>query len=225
MRDAAPTRSNVWLSGVLPSALALLVAALLLVERLQTDLAVADRSPIPHVWLSFLVAFGVAHIWGAAAVADDPARRNPTVARICRGVGFLAVHTPGLPLLSFGAYLTVLQGLVALPLILILGLDFKFQPYQQSLVFKLLLEWPLSALVLVIPGVAFGVMLAIAAAPGWRSRSRADWKRLILAYGFGSTIAMLILFQMNENVVSYYVRGNRNHTYASSSGDFGRMAR
>ena len=45
MRDAAPTRSNVWLSGVLPSALALLVAALLLVERLQTDLAVADRSP------------------------------------------------------------------------------------------------------------------------------------------------------------------------------------
>lgn len=210
MRDAAPTVRDVWRAGVLPTAIAMLVAGLFLVERLQTDLAVADRHAFPSVWLSFLIAFGMAHILGVSSLAGATATGGSKMARVGRMAAFLTLHTPGLPLLPIGAYLLFLPGLIVLPLMLAVGFDGPPQPYQQSLVYQVLAVWPLLAATQALPGVMFGAALVLTAGPQWRSLARADWQRLLMAYCVGGLIAMLVMAWMSENVVSHYLRGERN---------------
>jgi hypothetical protein len=210
MRDAVPTRRDVWLAGVLPTAIAMLVAGLLLVERLQTDLALADRYSFPSVWLSFLVAFALAHILGVSSLAGATATGGSKMARVGRMAAFLTLHTPGLPFLPFGGYLLFMQSLFLLPLMLAVGFDGPPQPYQQNLIYQILAVWPLLAATQALPGVIFGAVLALSAGPGWRSLVRADWKRLLVAYCIGGLVAMHVMTWMSEYVVSYYLRGERN---------------
>jgi hypothetical protein len=207
IRDTLPNRRDVWLAGVLPTGIALLVTAFLMVERLQTDLSLADRFSVPGVWMSFLIGFGLAHIWGATAIAGGTPSVGSKLIRIGKGAVFLVAHMPGLL-----NYFVFLPGLVLFPLILAFGLDGSTGPDQQSLVFQVLI-WPLMAFARVLPGMAFGVLLALAAGPRWCSMSRADWKRLLVAYATSGLVAVLIQQQMSEYVLAYWLRGERNFLF------------
>src|SRR3954451_3470411 len=141
MRDTHPTRREVLLLGVLPTLAALLVAATILIERIQLDWTLTASSThrfLPDVWLAYLVAFGLAHIAGADWLSGEPSTPGLRITRLAKGVAFLAAHAPApMGLAKLGAYFFALAAIPMVGAIVLAGgLDGSPNAYAQTPIFQ-----------------------------------------------------------------------------------------
>ena len=180
-----PTQSVVWRAFVWPAIVALVVAAIIMVERLQVDWTVActlmdaplgscteENFNMVFAWAPAAFAFGVAHIIGAAGLYKDPDGGAALLERGGKLIAYVAIHV--FP--AFGWYFFYV-GLAAGFLI-------------SLTVVGLIVAFPVGAFA---AGFVAGMLLALAAGPSFNSVEHAGWKRLLTYYGMGSGIGTLVL--------------------------------
>ena len=198
MRDTSPTRREVLLLGVLPTLAALLVAATILIERIQLDWTLTASSThrfLPDVWLAYLVAFGLAHIAGADRLREEPSTPGLRMTRLAKAVAFLAAHAP-MGLAKLGAYFFALAAIPMVGAIVLAGgLDGSPNAYAQTPIFQAAL-YLLVSLAVVLPGIGFGALLAWASAPARSTVSQAQRKRRLVTYVIGGAVASAVFMRV-----------------------------
>jgi hypothetical protein len=176
-------RDAVMRAGVWPTVVALVVAAVLLVERLQVDWtascslqATADscsRDYLPTFlgWVVIAFVFSLAHIYGADRLHGDPDTR---AAVFERGVKFLAFAA--ITVFPFFGWYLIYVGVAAgfLAAVTIVGLVVA----------------PLVGVM--AAGFASGVLLGVAAGPSFFV-AQTNWQRLIVYYGCGAALGTVVL--------------------------------
>jgi hypothetical protein len=185
LNSARPTRSAIWRAFVWPTIAALVVAAIMIVERLQVDWTVACTLVDPPLgscteenfnmvlaWAPAAFAFGLAHIAGAAALYSGSNTGAATTERFAKLAAYFAIHVCP----AFGWYFFYV-GLAAGFLI-------------SLTVVGLIVAFPVGAMA---AGFAAGLLLALAAGPSFRSADHESWRRLLLFYGSGSALGTLVL--------------------------------
>ncbi len=185
MSPAHPNQSQIRRAFVWPTVVALAVAAVMIVERLQVDWTVAcslhsvqsdvcgrETLNMMFAWAPAAFAFGLAHIVGASGLYGDPNTRLAIWERLAKFVAYFAIHV--FP--AFGWYFFYV-GLAAGFLI-------------SLTVVGIIVAFPFGAMA---AGFVAGLLLAIAAGPSLRSAHHAGWKRLLWSYGSGSAFGTLIL--------------------------------
>jgi hypothetical protein len=176
------TNRDIWHAWVLPIIAALLVAAVLVVERLQVDWTAAcstigdkvcNDNPFLEIfgWLPVPLTFGIFHIWGARRLVDG-ASAKATLLRILAVGIFIAINlfpVPGLYLFYAGVAggiaisLTVI-GVVVAPVIGVL-----------------------------VAGVCAGLLLGLLTGMPIPSMTWAKWKTLLLGYCLGGGVGAGVL--------------------------------
>jgi hypothetical protein len=183
MSPARPTRSAIWRAFVWPTIAALVVAAIIIIERLQVDWTAAcslgdanscrdETFSTFFAWVPAAFVFGLAHIAGAAALYSGSNTSAAITERVAKLTAYFAIHV--FP--AFGWYFFYV-GLAAGFLI-------------SLTVVGLIVAFPVGA---VAAGFVAGLLLALAAGPSVRSVDHAGWKRLLLGYGVGSAVGTLVL--------------------------------
>lgn len=177
MKRSQPQFSDIIYPAVWPTLVALLVAAILVIERAPLDWTVdcnlAEHCPefdgrIGAAWLPAAFAFGLAHVAGASTL---PFKHQPSlVMRSVRLLIFAAVHF--FPF--FGAY------------ILFSGAAFGFVAAITIVGFPFVL--PAGVLG---AGLTAGICLALAAGPSPSPAAR--WRKVLTRYAIGSAIATSVL--------------------------------
>jgi hypothetical protein len=176
-------KTAIWASGVLPTIIALVAAAVLLIERLQVDWTAGcslqsgvdacskDYLATFFSWVVVAFAFSLAHIYGAGRLHDDPHTR---AARLERGGKFLAFA--GFTVFPFFGWYLIYVGVAAgfLAAVTIVGLVVA----------------PLVGVL--AAGFASGALLGLAAGPSF-AVAGTNWKRLITYYGCGAALGTVVL--------------------------------
>lgn len=184
--DSLLSRSAVMRAGVWPTIIALIVAAVLIIERLQVDWTVscelvsATPGACPQNFYESLFslllpsfAFALAHIVGAVGLYPGGGTRQALLERAGKFAVFFAINV--FP--AFG-WILFYAGLAAGVLISITVIGLVVAPVVGAMG----------------AGFASGLLLAFAAGPSIRSLNGAGWKRLICYYGGSTAIAPLALF-------------------------------
>jgi hypothetical protein len=185
MQDTPLTKAELMRACVWPTIVAMIVMAVLLVERLQVDWTADCSLRVDNpaacgdaflgslfAWLPAAFAFGLAHIIGAASLYDRPLTGPVLGERAAKFMAYAAIHI--FP--AFGWYLFYAG----------VGGGFLIS----LTVIGLIVAIPFGALV---AGFVAGVLLAVAAGPSVMSMDKAAWKRLIKFYGLGGAFGTLVL--------------------------------
>jgi hypothetical protein len=186
--QSAPSHIAVMRAGVWPTISALVIAAIMIIERLQVDwtasCSLVTNTPqscglkfyeslFSLLLPSFAFALALAHFVGAASLYADGGSRRALWERVGKFTAFFAIHL--FP--AFGGHLFYV-GLAAGFLI--------------SLTVVGLIVAPIVGVM--AAGFVSGSMLALAAGPTVRSLDGAGWKRLIWFYGCASAMGPNALF-------------------------------
>ena len=185
MRATLPTQSAISRAFVGPTLAALMVVAVMMVERLQVDWTVTctlldppagscteEHFSMVLAWLPAAFTFALAHIAGAAALYSGSNTGPAITERLGKLAAYFAIHV--FP--AFGWYFFYV-GLAA-------GLLISLT------VVGLIIAFPVGASA---AGFVAGLLLALAAGPSFSLLDRAGWKRLLLRYGTGSAAGTIIL--------------------------------
>ena len=172
-------------AGVWPTLVALVVGAVMIIERLQVDwtasCSLIAKTPqscglqFYESLFSLLLpsfAFALTHIVGAASLYTGEGSRSALWERAGKFAAFFAINV--FP--AFGWYLFYV-GLAAGFLISITIIGLVVAPLVGAMA----------------AGFASGALLALAAGPSLRSLDGAGWKRLILHYGYASAMGPITL--------------------------------
>ncbi len=169
---------DMWHAWVLPIMAALLVGAVLVIERLQVDWTAAcsmlgenvcDKNPFMEFfgWLPVPLTYGIFHIWGARRLVVGGSSAKATLMRMLALGLFIAFNLfpfPGWYLFYAGAAggiaisLTVV-GLVVAPVVGV-----------------------------IVAGFCAGVILGLFAGPPMASMAWSSWKNLLWGYGLGGAL-------------------------------------
>ncbi len=173
-------------AGVWPTIAALIVAAVMIIERLQVDwtASCALVTNVPQSCglkfyeslFSLLLpsfAFALAHIAGAAGLYPGGGTRLALLERAGKFAAFFAI----IVFPAFGWYLFYV-GLAAGFLISVTVVGLVVAPLVGAMA----------------AGFASGALLALAAGPTVRSLDNAGWKRLVWHYGWASAVGPIALF-------------------------------
>jgi hypothetical protein len=186
MNPAAPSKRVVMSAGVVPTVVALVVAAIMIIERLQVDWT-ASCALVANVaqpcglqfyeqLFSLLLpsfAFAVAHIIGAAGLYSGGGTSRVRGERAAKLAVFTAIHV--FP--AFGWYLFYV-GVAAGFLISITIIGLVVAPLVGAMA----------------AGFVSGTLLALAAGPSPRTLDSNGWKRLVWFYGWASALGPIVLF-------------------------------
>jgi hypothetical protein len=185
MSTAQPSKSAIFRAFVWPTIVALVVVAVITIERLQVDWTAAcslqaenpgscteENFNMVFAWVPAAFAFGLAHIVGATGLHNGSNTSAAITERLGKLVAYFAIHV--FP--AFGWYFFYV-GLAAGFLI-------------SLTVVGLIIAFPVGALA---AGFVAGLLLALAAGPSFTVLDRAGWKRLLLDYGSGSAVGTLVL--------------------------------
>lgn len=185
MSPTHPSRSAIRHAFVWPTLVALVVTAVMIVERLQVDWTAAcslqsstsvsctdENFNKIFAWSLTAFAFGLAHIAGSAALYSGSNTGAAITERFAKLAAYFAIHV--FP--AFGWYFFYV-GLAAGFLI-------------SLTVVGLIIAFPVGA---AAAGFVAGLLLALAAGPSFTDPNRAGWTRFLLYYGIGSAFGTLVL--------------------------------
>jgi hypothetical protein len=185
MSIAQPSKSAILCAFIWPTIIALVVTAVLMIERMQVDwtasCSLQTETPDActdnltyslYAWLPAVFAFGLAHIIGAASFSEDSKTPASMFERASKFLAYFASHV--FP--AFGWYFAYV------------GLAAGF-----------LISTPVVGLIIAFPvgifagGFAGGLLLALAAGPSFTSGADGFWKRRLCFYGTAVGCGALLL--------------------------------
>ncbi len=187
VNEAASTQiqntRNIWKAWVLPVAAALIVTAIMMVERLQVDWSADctlagngacddDMFADLFAWLPAALTYAVFHIWGARILT---VRTQPILSDLKRLVG-IAVYV-GLQLLPVPGWYLWYAGLAGGFLITLTVIGLVIAPFVGAMT----------------AGFCAGVLLAAFAGPALNGLQGKQIKHLFWNYGLGGAFGALIL--------------------------------